>query len=171
MKRLILILLSNIFIVTFLLANQDDFITTWKTTSDNESITIPTTGSGYNYDVDWGDGTTTTGETGDATHTYVSTDTYTVIISGDFPRIYFNNSGDKDKIYSIDQWGIQEWTSMEKAFYGCSNLVGQANDSPDLSSVASVYSMFQYATSFNQDIGEYVQYYIYGKYVLWSIIF
>ena len=32
------------------------FITTWRTTSANESIIIPTTGSGYNYTVDWGSG-------------------------------------------------------------------------------------------------------------------
>ena len=47
--------------------NMDEpFITTWQTTSVNESITIPTTGGGYNYRIDWGDGTIETGKTGDA---------------------------------------------------------------------------------------------------------
>ena len=33
------------------------FITTWKTTVAIEEITIPATGTGYSYTVDWGDGT------------------------------------------------------------------------------------------------------------------
>ena len=36
------------------------FITTWETKADEESITIPTTGTGYSYTVDWGDGTSDT---------------------------------------------------------------------------------------------------------------
>ena len=52
-----------------------------------------------------------------------------------FPRIYFNNGGDKDKLLTIEQWGTGHWTSMSSAFYGCSNLAGQASDAPDLSGV------------------------------------
>lgn len=48
-------------IICFLLMNsaiaQNEFITTWKTdnpgTSNDNQITIPTTGIGYNYDIDW----------------------------------------------------------------------------------------------------------------------
>ncbi len=135
---------------------QDPFITTWHTSSDNESITIPTfTGEAYNYDVNWGDGNTTTGHTGNATHTYATAGDYQVSISGTFPRIYFNNSGDKNKIISIDQWGSQQWTSMKNAFFGCTNLVGQASDNPDLSRVTSMFKMFYKARLFNQDIGNW----------------
>ena len=66
------------------------FITKWKTTTNGESITIPTLGIGYDYTVDWGDGMKSTGETAFTTHTYAKAGTYTVKISGDFPRIYFN---------------------------------------------------------------------------------
>ncbi len=98
---------------------QNEFITTWETTSASESITIPTLGSEtYSYDVDWGDGSTSTGETANATHQYATAGTYTVKISGTFPRIYFNNSGDKLKIKTIEQWGTVAWTSMEKVFLG-----------------------------------------------------
>jgi hypothetical protein len=38
---------------------------------------------------------------------------YQVAIRGNFPRIYFNDTGDKEKIISIDQWGDVNWTSME----------------------------------------------------------
>ena len=70
---------------------QRPFVTTWQTTTPNENITIPTTGTGYNYTVDWGDGTVENGFTGNATHAYVTAGTHTVSISGDFPRIYFDN--------------------------------------------------------------------------------
>jgi surface protein len=138
--------------------NPDEFVTTWKTnnpgTSADNQITIPTTGSGYNYTVDWGDGNMDTGVTGNITHTYASAGTYQVSISGTFPRIFFDNGGDKEKIISIDQWGNIQWTSMLRAFFGCSNLVGNASDIPDLSMVTEMNSMFN-GSSFNQDIGNW----------------
>ncbi len=136
-------------------SGTDDFITTWQTTAANESITIPTIGGGYNYDVDWGDGNTTTGHTANATHQYAVPGNHTVIISGTFPRIYFNYLGDREKITSIDQWGTGIWTSMESAFQGCTNLAGQASDAPDLSLVTDMQAMFFDASSFNQDIGNW----------------
>jgi len=137
------------------------FITTWKTdnpgTSNSTSITIPTTGSGYNYDVDWdNDGTfDQTGITGDVTHDFGTAGTYTIRIQGDFPRIYFNFSGDRQKILSIDQWGGIAWSSMENAFYGASNLTYTATDAPDLSMVTSMSGMFAGATSFNGDLSNW----------------
>lgn len=130
-----------------------EFITTWQTTSPSESITIPTTGGGYNYDVDWGDSNTDTGTTTSATHVYAAAGTYTVTISGTFPRIYFNDAGDKNKILSVEQWGTGTWTSMNGAFYGASNLSVNALDAPDLSSVTDMSHMFHGATSLNQNIG------------------
>ncbi|WP_298311467.1 BspA family leucine-rich repeat surface protein [uncultured Aquimarina sp.] len=123
------------------------FVTTWQTTTADEDITIPTTGAGYNYIVDWGDGTAITSETGNAIHKYTSAGSYDVKITGDFPRIYFNNSGDKDKILAVNQWGTQQWTSMENAFYGCSNLVLDATDTPILSQANNVSRMFNSAIS------------------------
>ena len=124
-----------------------DFITTWKTdnpgTSANNQITIPTVGAGYNYRVIWGDGTVDFNVTGDITHTYPAPGTYTVRISGDFPRIYFLNRFDKDKILSVEQWGDIAWTNMLFAFFGCTNLVVNASDAPDLSGVTDLHSMFR----------------------------
>lgn len=135
------------------------FTTTWKTdnagSSNSNSITIPTEGTGYNYDVDWdNDGVfDDTGITGDITHSFSSAGTYTINIQGTFPRIFFDNGGDKLKILSVDNWGTIQWTSMENAFYGAENLTSAATDSPDLTNVTSLEGMFRNATSFNGNIG------------------
>ena len=56
---------------------------------------------------------------------------------------------DKDKIQSVVQWGTNEWTSMEKAFSGCSNLQITATAAPNLSNVTDLSEMFKGATSMN----------------------
>ena len=74
-----------------------------------------------------------------------------------FPQIYFNNTGDKDKILTIEQWGDIEWTSMQSAFNGSSNLkITNVNiDAPNLSGVTQLNDMFNGATSFNYDISDW----------------
>ena len=140
---------------------QDPFITTWKTDNPGAScsscITIPTFGSGYNYDVDWNDDGTydDTNVTGSITHDYGSPGTYTIRIRGNFPRIYFNNSGDKQKILNIDQWGDIAWSSMARAFSGCTYVNVSASDRPNLSSVTDMNNMFRDAITFNQDISDW----------------
>ena len=129
------------------------FVTTWTTTTANETITIPTSGSGYDYLVEWGDGSSDTGVTGNATHAYAEAGTYTVKIHGDFPRIYFNLYQDRQKIQSIEQWGNIQWTSMNSAFMGATHLVSNASDMPNLSMVTDMYGMFGYAEAFNGDSG------------------
>ena len=127
------------------------FISTWRTdysgSSNETSITIPTQGEGYNYNVDWNnDGTfDELGLTGAVTHNFGKSGAYTIRIEGSFPRIYFNNGGDKNKLQSIEQWGSIKWASMENAFYGCSNLSISAQDAPDLSNVSSMAGMFREA--------------------------
>ena len=112
--------------------------------------------------MDWGDGTTDTYTgTVTATHTYPAEvgpliPNYVVTIRGDFPRIYFNNGGDKDKIRTIRQWGTNVWSSMAGSFAGCTNLTIETGaGQPDLSKVTSMAAMFQGATSFNQPIGDW----------------
>ncbi len=123
------------------------FITTWKTdnpgNSGNNQITIPVfSGETYNYSVDWGDGSSNTGVNGGITHTYATQGIYTVSLSGDFPRIFFNNQGDKQKILTVESWGSLKWTSMENAFFGCVNLDVTAIDIPDFSLASNIQSMF-----------------------------
>jgi len=116
-------------------------------TSASDQFYIRTAAGVYNYDVDWGDGNTDTGVTGDITHTYASAGTYTVKISGAFPRIFFNNGGDRLKLLEIQNWGNIAWNSFNAAFRGCSNMDVTATDVPDLSSVTDMFRMFNVATS------------------------
>ncbi|MCO6449719.1 MAG: DUF285 domain-containing protein, partial [Caldilineales bacterium] len=144
-----------------------DFVITVKTDNPGSSsatqFMIPTTGGGYNYNVDCNnDGANeATAQTGDYTCNYGAAGTYTIRIKDNtgagtgFPRIYFNNSGDAQKLLTIEQWGTGKWTSMWRAFYGCTNLAGQASDAPDLSNVTDMASMFSDASAFNQNIGSW----------------
>ncbi len=135
-------------------------------TSSDTEFTIPTTYpyAFYRYSVDCdNDGVDeATAVTGDYTCSYDSAGIYTIVIKGDrsrtegFPRVYFNNGKDREKLIGINQWGAGKWTSMNRAFMGCSKLNdagGAATDKPDLSAVTDMSYMFYEATAFNQDIG------------------
>lgn len=133
------------------------FITTWKTDNPGESednqITIPTyRNETYDYDINWGDGRVDTGVTGEITHTYAVAGTYEVSIKGNFPRIYFNNLRDAEKILFINQWGDIQWSSMDYAFVACKNLQILANDAPDLSRVTSLLHMFSGVENINSNL-------------------
>lgn len=150
-----------VLVITSSLYGQSEFITTWKTDnpgiSDNNSIVIPIAPlSVYDFTVNWGDGNidiyTGTGSVLTAAHTYSIPGTYSVSIAGVFPRIYFNNVGDRLKILSIDQWGNIVWESCERAFYGCANLHVYATDNPNFTNVTSMFRMFQEAIAFNDPI-------------------
>jgi len=131
------------------------FITTWRTTTDNETITIPTIYGGYNYTVKTSDGQTFTGVTGSQAVTFASAGDYDVSISGAFPRIYFNESGDRIKIIDIKQWGNISWDSFFKSFLGCNNLQLSAIDAPDLSNVTNLQNMFRSCASLNPNISNW----------------
>jgi surface protein len=133
-------------------ANASAFITEWTISSDatvdDRTIRIPTFGGGYNYTVDWGDDNVETNVTGFIDHTYATTGTYTVTISGDFPQLFMNGRHDTPyrnqfKLTKIKQWGDQEWRTMDRAFADCRNLEITATDAPDLSQMTNMFGMFQ----------------------------
>ncbi len=128
---------------------SDYFITTWETTAGDTVITIPTfPNATYNYDIDWNNDSVIdeTGITGNATHNYGSAGIHTVRIVGIFPRIFINEGTEKDKIRSIEQWGTTAWTSMANAFSGATYVINNAQDTPDLSGVSSLFKMFANAS-------------------------
>ena len=142
------------------------FITTWSTTNNGSSassqISIPTDGDGYSYYVDWEDvsNSSVNGSEGpfegNATITFPAEGTYQVSITGYFPRIKFGGVfNDSKKLLSIEQWGDNGWTTMEWAFDGCTNLVVNATDNPDLRGVRSMERMFYSAYNFNSPINSW----------------
>jgi surface protein len=167
--------------------DNESFIFTVKTdntgTSSPTQFTIPTTGTGYNYTVKTSDSQTIAGNTGNLTIAFPSAGTYDVKITGDFPRIFFNNGGDRLKLLEVKQWGTITWTSFSAAFSGCSNVIfSNIQDVPrlspgvsarfgfafrfcsslttigrlnewDMSKTNTIDYMFQNCPNFNQNVG------------------
>jgi surface protein len=70
-----------------------------------------------------------------------------------FQHININNGINRGRLVDIEQWGSTAWTSMLRAFRGCSNLSNYtATDNPNLSNVTIMNGMFQAATAFNGNI-------------------
>ncbi|GHE62263.1 BspA family leucine-rich repeat surface protein [Roseivirga thermotolerans] len=134
-----------------LTVEQRPFITTWEITSRdvNRSRTFfNTLGSHtYLYDIDWGDGTVETNQTGAASHTYVAEGTYTVKVSGQFPQFELSFS----RLRSVEQWGDIEWKSMEGAFIAADFDIN-ATDAPNLTQVTSMKRMFERTFIGNPDL-------------------
>jgi surface protein len=116
-----------------------------------ENIQIPTVGNGYDFTIDWGDGTIElfTGTPGTLNHTYTTPGNHQVWIKGTFPRIYMQNTSatNNAKLRSINQWGDIQWTSMVQAFVRATNLQILATDTPNLSKVTDMSYMFYEATN------------------------
>ena len=142
-------------------SSADDFVIIVRTPNDFTIPTDPDSAYDYNVDCDNDGVDEVVGATGDCTCHYAAPGAYALRIKDNtesgtgFPRIWFKNAGDKYKLLAVKQWGTSKWTSMDGAFYGCSNLSGQASDVPDLSLVGSMRAMFSGAAAFNQDIGDW----------------
>ena len=130
------------------------FITSWRTTTSNETITIPTSGGSYNYNIITSDGQEFNGLTGNHTITFASAGDYDVLISGAFPRIYFNFYADASKLLDIKQFGVISWgnPSTFSSFGGATNMTGTFIDNPDLSNITNIGSAFYNCTNFIGDL-------------------
>ena len=131
---------------------EADFVTTWSDISAGTNFPIRnSTGS---FTVDWGDGKISEyaaiATDSNLRHNYDTSGTYTIRISGNFSGIYLqDNTTTAGKLQSIDQWGDIEWTTMAGAFNSAHNMIYNATDVPDLSSVTDMSYMFLFTTSFS----------------------
>jgi surface protein len=65
-----------------------------------------------------------------------------------FNRIQFNNGGDRLKLLEIRNWGDVVWSTMDFAFFGCSNITSITSSvAPDFSQVTSMSAMFNGCSS------------------------
>ncbi|MFY0683875.1 MAG: BspA family leucine-rich repeat surface protein [Balneola sp.] len=137
------------------------FITTWTTTTTDETVTIPTSGgaeiSDFEFIVDWGDGSVEriTGDDPDPSHTYATSGTHTIQIEGTFPYMNAGSDGDLNQLSSIEQWGNNTWENMVNTFAWARNLEYNATDAPDLSGVTSTAGMFFAAEKVNADFSDW----------------
>jgi surface protein len=112
-------------------------ISEWRTTTSNETVTLPYQTNGiYNGIIDWGDGTQSVNSYVNRTHTYASAGYYIITVYGRLRIFRFNNAGDKTKLYRVFQWGSQFDVGVGGGhFYGCTNL--------DLSIVSDVLILYR----------------------------
>jgi hypothetical protein len=74
------------------------------------------------------------------------------VTSNNFDEFLFNNSGDRLKMLTIEQWGTAVWADVAGAFYGCANLTVPATDAPNLTVVTRLKNMFRSATLANPNV-------------------
>jgi surface protein len=127
------------------------FISTWNIASDGDSITLPLWNNGsFDFNVDWGDGSNdniTVWNQAEKTHSYTTAGDYVVTINGKLWGFRFNNSGSKQRIKQISNWGNSGFRlNNAQAFFGCNNLAITATDAPEITTT-SFSTMFYNCTS------------------------
>lgn len=130
-------------------------------------VKLPLEASGtYDFNVDWGDGNSdqiTAFDQAEVDHTYAADATYTIEIFGTINGFRFNNTGDRLKLLTIDDWGTLLLGNSNGYFYGCSNLTITAIDIPNITGITNFQSGFRGCSSIitipgiqSWDVGEVV---------------
>ena len=105
----------------------------------NGAFNIPTSGTGYDYEVNTSDGQNISNNTGSLNVIFPDVDTiYTINISGSFPSIFINNvSLNNTKFLTIENFGIYGIASTQQlsSFFGSINLVVNAVDNGNFGDV------------------------------------
>ena len=121
--------------------------------SDAQSFALPLVSTGvYNFDVAWGDGsssTITTYDQPEATHTYATTGSYTLQITGTLTGWSFGGAGDQLKLVDISAWGDRILGTTEGGYFsGCANLdISASTGSPLRPTTTSLSRCFSGCTS------------------------
>jgi hypothetical protein len=129
------------------------FESVWVTTNDFESISLPLVSNGsYSFFVDWGDGNSdiiTIWNQVEKSHMYDFAGEYTVTISGVINGWSFATSSlSKDKIISVNRWGVLQIGSNGGAFQSCTNLdLSTVTDVLNLNGVITLANTFRNCTS------------------------
>lgn len=140
--------------------NPNAFVFSVKTNNSGISTSTEfrmplTTSTGLDFDVDWGDGSSIENITDytQAIHDYGTSGTYEIVVTGSILGWQFDNGGDKLKMLDVKQWaGLN--ISVDKGFYGCTNLTASATDAPTITT-SSIIRYFQSCSNFNGAIGSW----------------
>ncbi len=136
--------------------NVNHFVTTWNTETDDASstsITLPVVAGVYDVDTN-NDGTfDRLNLTGTQTLDLGSAGPHTIAVRPNSTntknelQIQFANSNNPGKLTTIENWGTIVWTSMNKAFEGCTRIrIASVAGVPNLSKVSDMTEMFKGAT-------------------------
>lgn len=140
-----------------LVVESENFITTWNTEENNESISIFINDefSDYDFLIDWGDGIIENNMGEDAIHTYDEPGSYTVRISGDFHGFNIGDAENALKLKTIQNWGSIKWKSLKNAFKHAAELTYHCKDVPNLTSVKSTANLFEGCTMLDCDLNNW----------------
>lgn len=133
----------------------DSFIATFRTTTANETLTLPYSSSGtFSGTIDWGDGTVVANTYANRTHTYVNSGDYDVTVNGEIIGFVYAGGGDRLKIINIKQWGIY-FVVGNRQFERCENLNITATDTPIITSSILQRTFQNTALIFNDSINNW----------------
>jgi surface protein len=125
---------------------ENSFISVWRTTTLNESITLPYySGGTYTGTIDWGDGNVSANTYTNRTHTYSSAGSYTVTIPGKIVGFNFGQvPTTRSKIIEILRWGtLKLGFNYGEYFKGCGNLnLSGVTDTLNLDGIYGLSEMF-----------------------------
>lgn len=131
---------------------NNEFVSTWRTTTANETVTLPLSGytsTGWNAVVDWGDGspnsTITANNDPDRVHTYATAGDYIVRITGSFPGFFYSD-GDIGKLIAVHQMGDVGWTEGYRSFYNATAMVQFDSGVCNTSGLTDMNGFFQNTT-------------------------
>jgi len=132
--------------------------------SDGYAVTLfmNTTGGGggfgNNYNVDWGDGNTDSGNTGNVSHTY-DTGTYDIKVDGVWAPHLYTNVALRSVVTKLKNWGkdTTTFTGFGETFRSFTNMEYEATDYPTLSlgvvpSADANYTFLSVATNTFTDV-------------------
>ncbi|WP_010179249.1 BspA family leucine-rich repeat surface protein [Aquimarina agarilytica] len=153
------ILQFTLLFTSFMFAQTDPnaFILKYEVTmdTDNVHIGINKDFTGYNFDINWGDGTSDTNISDDIIHQFTAKGEYIVSITGDFPALQMGSTVN-ETLTAIEQWGTNEWQSGDGMFKNCFSLKTiNATDLPNFTKATSLKAMFVNCVKLEADISKW----------------
>ena len=135
------------------------FITRWKGEA-GKKLYIPIQGENYKLVIKKTDGTVLKTETSlTGLYRYIPTKSGELIVEAgpegvrSFSCLYGSVGA---RLLRVEQFGTVQWQTMQNAFYGCKNMqFASGIDTPDLSKVTNMQSMFSGCTFFNQPLNNW----------------
>jgi len=146
---------TNIVLPTSSTGDTESMIFTITTVSAGQTFRLsgtPSTANVYNYDVDWGDGSSDTGVTlHDKTHVYALPGLYEIKITGSIYLRNFNTT--YSEMYTeFKQWGSAVTiTGTREFFNGCKYMTYTATDAPNFNQTVTTTYRGGYRFFYNCD--------------------